>query len=203
MKIQRSTGRIVMITIASFGLSLSPAVAAQGHKVGPSGHAAEAHGDKAGEHGRKNAVHEDKRAAKADKHYEKADKHWEKRTDQLEGKGAKGHGPRVHPINPADRDIVIDRGGYDRAIHDYYGRQNLPPGLAKRDSLPPGLARQLRERGRLPPGLQKRLSPVPADLARDLPAVPPYYGRYFAGRDLVVLDSRTNRIVSIFRNVLR
>ena len=218
MKMQWSTGRIVMISIASLGLSLSPAVAAQGHKGGPPGHAAR--GDKAVEHGRNDAVQAEKRA-------EKADKHWEKAADHLEGKGAKAHGrkrgkhwartpayvytpgrpaphaPKVRPIRPADRDIAIDRRGYERVIHDYYGRRNLPPGLAKRDSLPPGLTRQLRERGQLPPGLQKRLTPVPADLARELPGAPPYYERYFAGRDLVVLDSRTNRIVSIFRNVLR
>ena len=216
MKMLWSTGPIAAISIVSLGLSLSPAVAAQGHKGGPPGHAAAAHGDKAAEHSRKDAVHDEKRAAKADTQ-------WEKAADRLEGKGAKGHGrkagkhrartpaypynparrARVRPIHPTDRDIVIDRRGYERVIHDYYGRQNLPPGLAKRDALPPGLARQLRERGQLPPGLQKRLSPLPADLARDLPSAPPYYDRYFAGRDLVVVDSRTNRIVSLIRNVLR
>jgi hypothetical protein len=63
--------------------------------------------------------------------------------------------------------------------------QGLPPGLAKRRSLPPGLAKHVRERGSLPPGLQKRLTPQ--------------YRRYRRGHDIVVVDTRTNRIVSVRR----
>ena len=102
-----------------------------------------------------------------------------------------------------DRDIVVlDREGHRRVITEYYSREGLPPGLAKRDSLPPGLAKQLRERGRLPPGLQKRLTPVPGGLNGRLPAAPPYYSRYFIGRDLVVLDRRTQTVVAVVPNVL-
>lgn len=98
--------------------------------------------------------------------------------------------------------VVIDRDGHFRIVRAFYAGQSLPPGLAKRESLPPGLSKQLRERGRLPPGLQKRLRPVPPDLARRLPPVPPYYHRYFADRDLVIVDSRTDRIVSLSRAVV-
>jgi hypothetical protein len=87
-------------------------------------------------------------------------------------------------------------------ITDYYSREGLPPGLARRESLPPGLARQLRERGTLPPGLQRRLYPVPQPLLGRLPAAPSYYSRYFVGRDLVVVDRRTQRVVAIVPNVL-
>jgi len=101
-----------------------------------------------------------------------------------------------------DRDVVVfDREGHRRVVTDYYSREGLPPGLAKRESLPPGLAKQLRERGRLPPGLQKRLYPVPQPLLGRLPAAPPYYSRYFVGRDLVVVDRRTQRVVAIVPNV--
>ena len=86
-------------------------------------------------------------------------------------------------------------------MHDYYTNNQLPPGLAKRQSLPPGLAKQLRERGELPPGLQKRMTPVPTPLAVRLPRVPTYYSRYFAGNDMLVVDNRTNRIVSIIPNI--
>ena len=104
----------------------------------------------------------------------------------------------------ADKDRgVFDRDGHVRAIRDYRNSGSLPPGLAKRESLPPGLRRQLRERGELPPGLQKRLVEVPYPLASRLPAVPRYYDRYFAGDDLVVVDTRTNRIAAILRDVLR
>jgi hypothetical protein len=101
------------------------------------------------------------------------------------------------------RDVfVIDRDGHRRIISEYYGREGLPPGLARRESLPPGLARQLRERGTLPPGLQRRLVPVPRPLVGRLPSAPPYYSRYFVGRDLVVLDRRTGRVAAIIPDVL-
>ena len=98
--------------------------------------------------------------------------------------------------------VVIDRDGHRRVVADYYSREGLPPGLAKRESLPPGLAKQLRERGRLPPGLQKRLYPVPQPLLGRLPAAPPYYSRYFVGRDLVVLDRRNDTVVAVIHDAL-
>ena len=101
------------------------------------------------------------------------------------------------------RTIVVDRDGHLRVIRDYARSGSLPPGLAKRESLPPGLRKQLRERGELPPGLQSRLVPVPATLGLRLPAVPSYYQRYFGGDDLIVVDTRTNRVVAIIRDVWR
>ena len=103
----------------------------------------------------------------------------------------------------AQRRVVIDRDGDRRVIDDYFRQQSLPPGLAKRQSLPPGLAKQLQERGELPPGLQKRLVNVPASLNSRLQPLPVSYHRYFAGNDLIVVDSPANRIVAIMRNVLR
>lgn len=108
----------------------------------------------------------------------------------------RGHGNGRGHEKAADRD-QDDR----RIIREYYTSNALPPGLAKRDELPPGLRKQLRERGTLPPGLQKRLTPVPRPLGGRLPSLPRYYSRYFAERDLVVVDSRTNRIVSITPDV--
>ncbi len=100
-----------------------------------------------------------------------------------------------------DEAVVIDRDGHRRIVHDYYSTNALPPGLAKRQSLPPGLAKQLHERGELPPGLQKRMTPVPTPLAVRLPRVPTYYSRYFAGNDLLIVDNRTNRIVSMIPDI--
>jgi len=102
-----------------------------------------------------------------------------------------------------DGAVVVDRDGHVRVIREYAHGGSLPPGLAKREALPPGLRRQLRERGELPPGLQKRLVPVPAPLVTRLPGVPRYYQRYFAGDDLIVVDTRTNRIAVIIRDVWR
>jgi len=89
-----------------------------------------------------------------------------------------------------ERHIVTVPGTTTRIVTR---REGLPPGLAKRRTLPPGLARQLRERGELPPGLQKRLGP------RSVRFSGPRYTRYYSGRDLVIVDNRTNRIVSVYR----
>ena len=101
-----------------------------------------------------------------------------------------------------DRD-VFDREGHVRVVHDYVREGALPPGLAKRQSLPPGLEKQLHERGQLPPGLEKRWVGVPGNLVARMPPMPPYYHRYFAGDDLVVVDTRTNTIAYLIRDVLR
>ncbi len=106
-----------------------------------------------------------------------------------QGRG-RGQAKKVEKAEKADKGHKADNG-------------SLPPGLAKREALPPGLRAQLRERGELPPGLQKRLVAVPAPLIARLPAVPPYYQRYFAGDDLIVVDTRTNRIAAIVRDVFR
>jgi hypothetical protein len=103
----------------------------------------------------------------------------------------------------ATRIVVVDRDGHHRIVRDYVSRGSLPPGLAKRRALPPGLARQLRENGDLPPGLQDYFTPVPQEIVVRFPALPPYYQRHFAGDDFVVVDTRTNRIVLLIRDLLR
>jgi hypothetical protein len=133
--------------------------------------------------GRGNASKPSKAEQKYDKHDKKADKSAAK-----------------HDTAGA---IAIDRDGYARIVRDYQHAGSLPPGLAKREALPPGLRNQLRERGELPPGLQQRLIVVPVSLDRRLPPVPPYYRRYFAGDDLIVVDTRTNLIAGIIRDVWR
>lgn len=101
------------------------------------------------------------------------------------------------------RVVVVDRDGHDRVVREYITRGNLPPGLAKRKMLPPGLARQLRENGELPPGLQTYFTPIPQEVDVRFPALPAYYHRHFAGNDFVVVDTRSNRIVLLIRDLLR
>ena len=139
--------------------------------------------------------------SKTEKHEDKAEKHEDKSEKHEKAEQHRSAARKVAPrvIAPV---VVIDRDGHRRIVTEYYTRESLPPGLAKRQSLPPGLQRQLRERGRLPPGLQKRLVVVPGPLLSQLPPVPPYYTRYFAGRDLVVVDTRTDTIVNVIRDVL-
>ena len=99
--------------------------------------------------------------------------------------------------------VVVDRDGHDRVVREYVTRGNLPPGLAKRRTLPPGLAEQLRENGELPPGLQTYFTPIPQEVDVRFPALPAHYHRYFAGNDFVVVDTRTNRVVLLIRDLLR
>src|SRR5205807_2261757 len=73
---------------------------------------------------------------------------------------AKGNKHGDHGKGPKHEAVRVDVEGHRRIVTEYYTRESLPPGLAKRDRLPPGLAKQLHERGHLPPGLQKRLTPV-------------------------------------------
>jgi len=126
-----------------------------------------------------------------------------KKPDKVEKKADKADNKQNKDDHKGHGDVAIDRDGHARVIHDYVRAGSLPPGLAKRQALPPGLARQLHERGELPPGLEKHWDPVPHSLAGRLPAVPPYYHRYFAGYDLVVIDTRSNRIAYLIRDVLR
>lgn len=119
-----------------------------------------------------------------------------------QGRG-RGRGHEKAEAGRAEETIVIDRNGHVRAIREYARTESLPPGLAKREALPPGLRKQLREKGELPPGLEKRLVPVPAPLVARLPRVPSYYDRYFAGEDLLIIDTRSHRIVAIIPHVWR
>lgn len=129
----------------------------------------------------------------------KAEKRAEKRADKAEKKADKADNKRDKKDDV--RVVAIDRDGHVRVFREYRG--SLPPGLAKREALPPGLRQQLRERGELPPGLQKRLIPVPAGWVARLPPLPDRHARYFAGDDFIVIDTRTNRIVAIVRDVWR
>lgn len=100
------------------------------------------------------------------------------------------------------------RSGEIETIRRYYNgrRAGLPPGLAKRGgNLPPGLEKHLERDGTLPPGLQKRLAPLPYALERQLPRLPTSCGcrRGVLGPDVLIMNSRTGRILDIARDVLR
>lgn len=98
--------------------------------------------------------------------------------------------------------VVVDREGHSRVVREYVTRGNLPPGLAKRRTLPPGLRQQLHEKGALPPGLREYYTPIPAEWNGRFPAVPVYYTRYFVGRDLIIIDTRNDTLVSLIRDLL-
>jgi hypothetical protein len=112
----------------------------------------------------------------------------------------KGHGKGHDKNGDADQDVQF-YGDHDREVlRGWYDdhRDQLPPGLARKDRLPPGLEKQLVRRGTLPPGLQKRLQPCPEELERQLPPPPPDCAHVVIGGHLVLLNRKTNIIVDIF-----
>lgn len=102
--------------------------------------------------------------------------------------------PQSRPVfSDRDRDLIV---GY------YASRESgLPPGLAKKKHLPPGLQKQLDRNGRLPPGLEKRA--LPSDLDRRLSRLPGGYGRVIVGRDVVIINTSTDEILDILRDIVR
>lgn len=85
-------------------------------------------------------------------------------------------------------------------IEDYYRKgppaKKIPPGLARREALPPGLARH----SSLPPGLQGRL--LPRELESRLMVLPSAYVRLLIGRDVVLIERDTRRVLDILYGVI-
>ena len=123
----------------------------------------------------------------------KVDKKVEKAVKKVERKEGPRGDRRI--FGPRDRDI----------ISNYYGRNSgLPPGLAKRGGdLPPGLEKQLQRNGTLPPGLRKKLRPFPADLERQLGALPRGYRRGILDRDVVMYRTDNYTIFDVLRDAVR
>ncbi len=129
------------------------------------------------------------------------------RAVERKGQASQRGGERTTEVKAG---VVVRSGGPDAwrdgdhcrlIVTDYYDRRTLPPGLAKKGKLPPGLRRQLRERGHLPPGLEKHWVVLPVELERRLPPLPPHYVRRGIGADLLVIDTRSNVVVSIMAGV--
>ena|SRR6516165_2169095 len=104
----------------------------------------------------------------------------------------KGNEKKASGYYFSEHDRVQMRSWYDGH------RNNLPPGLAKRDRLPPGLEKQLRVRGTLPPGLRDRMQPCPPELERLLPPPPPDCEQMIIGGNLVLMNRKTSVVLDIF-----
>lgn len=73
---------------------------------------------------------------------------------------------------------VVFAAGDLHLIHDYYGRQGLPPGIQK----------QLIRKGTLPPGIAKKIAPLPPELDRRLAPLPPGVHRGVYGGSAILYD---------------
>jgi hypothetical protein len=87
----------------------------------------------------------------------------------------------------------------DRSLIRKYYRHRLPPGLAKRSSLPPGLQKQVKQRGQLPPGLRKER--LPNELEVKLSPLPTGYIRFRIGTDVVLMNTRTQVVVDVIKDI--
>jgi len=111
-------------------------------------------------------------------------------------------GDKVRQVLPASepvfatREVSIIQGWFRTNLN------NLPPGLAKRETLPPGLQKQLVQRGTLPPGLQKKIQPMPLALERQLSPIPTGYRRVVVAGNVILMNPTTGLIYDIVRNVI-
>jgi len=111
-------------------------------------------------------------------------------------------GDKVRQVLPASepvfatREVSIIQGWFRTNLN------NLPPGLAKRETLPPGLQKQLVQRGTLPPGLQKKIQPLPIALERQLSPIPTGYRRVVVAGNVILMNPTTGLIYDIVRNVI-
>jgi Ni/Co efflux regulator RcnB len=94
-----------------------------------------------------------------------------------------------------------DRDEIRRWCDDH--RDNLPPGLAKKDRLPPGLERQLVVRGTLPPGLRRKIVVVPVELERRLPPPPPDCRHVVIGGHIVLVNQKSWLVMDVFHIEIR
>lgn len=115
-----------------------------------------------------------------------------------------GVGPSGRPSNAGYEDRGTfsvrsfsnrDRNNIQACFNDR--ANDLPPGLARRDTLPPGLDRQLQRDGTLPPGIERRVQELPDVCAQNLPQLPQDLDRVVYMRRVMLID-RSNRILDEF-----
>ncbi|HEX9892797.1 MAG TPA: hypothetical protein VGA78_02690 [Gemmatimonadales bacterium] len=93
------------------------------------------------------------------------------------------------------RNFSRDRQEIERYFVAY--RNDLPPGLAKRERLPPGVQKQLVKNGELPPGLEPEIQPLPRALEVKLSALDVAFRRGFVDGKVLTWDRKTRRVVDI------
>lgn len=134
--------------------------------------------------------------------------------DSSEGRGGDHRGKsekhdKSHKHDkPYERDSHDDRARHDSfddhdhgVVRDYYGRKrgHVPPGLAKKGGVPPGLAKKGEV---LPVEYRPHMLPLPPDLEKLLPPPPHEVIRRIIGRDIVLIQKQTNKVLDVMRDAL-
>jgi len=146
----------------------------------------------------------------------------------LSPRAAAGDTPPRKSAKPAPRDLVADArekqwatdassaeevwerdpiafSARDRAtIRRHYraAGQGKPAGASKQaGKLSPGLRKQLRRNALLSPRLQQRLEPLDGEVERTLNPLPWGYSRGLIGKDALIVEGRTQRVMDIIRDV--
>ncbi|HSE49256.1 MAG TPA: hypothetical protein VLA96_08630 [Terriglobales bacterium] len=100
------------------------------------------------------------------------------------------------PIAFSARDRATIRRHYRAA------GQRRPAGATKQTGkLSPGLRKQLRRNALLSPRLQQRLEPLDGEVERTLNPLPWGYSRGLIGKDALIVEGRTQRVMDIIRDV--
>ena len=103
-----------------------------------------------------------------------------------------------HNKKSQSRDHFIDDD--HRAIRHYYSQHphGMPPGLAKRGKMPHGLSR-----GQVvTTEYHSNLLPLPPKLELQLPPPPHEVMRRILGRDILMIDKQTHKVLDILRDAV-
>lgn len=106
--------------------------------------------------------------------------------------GAMGELPAADDVHFSEQDRA--------AIREFFGLHPPSPTPGQPGAPGPAAAEQIEAAAMLPPDLAA--IPLPAELEKQLSALPPGYIRFRAGDDVVLMDERTREVKDVVGDVL-
>lgn len=125
--------------------------------------------------------------------------------------GKHGRGKDKHAQSqaqpPAKKARARFRADDRHVVQAFYAQHPgaLPPGLAKKGKVPPGHAKRLHRVAVaqiVTPEIEVNLLPLPPALEVQLPPPPHTVIRRILGRDLVMIDKHTHKVLDVLRDAL-